>query len=97
MLVDELTISWDPAKAATNLIKHGVSFEEAVGVFFDSLAVTFADTLSSVDEQREITIGHSYRERLLVVVHAEAKRNKIRIISARVATRRERSSHEEGL
>jgi uncharacterized protein len=97
MSVGELAIEWDLLKATANLKKHGISFEEAMGVFFDGLAITYADLLSSVDEARELTIGHSYRERLLVVVHTELKQNRVRLISARLATRRERISYEEGL
>lgn len=84
---------WDRAKASANLRKHKVTFDEAVSVFYDPLSATFPDPDSSRSEERLITIGHSSRHRLLVVVHT--KRNEtIRIISARLATAHERKRHE---
>jgi uncharacterized DUF497 family protein len=80
---------WDPAKAAANLKKHRVSFEEAASVFLDPEALTFWDPDHSDEEEREITIGRSARRRMLFVAHAE-RDDRIRIISARRATRRER-------
>jgi uncharacterized DUF497 family protein len=85
----------DPAKAKANFGKHRVSLEEAVSVFLDPLAVTYPDPDHSDDEDREITIGHSARQRLLFVSHAQ-RGDRIRIISARAATRKERRQHEEG-
>jgi uncharacterized DUF497 family protein len=85
----------DPAKAKANIRKHRVSFEEAATVFLDPLAVTYPDPDHSDDEDREITIGHSARRRLLFVSHAQ-RGDQIRIISAREATRKERKQHEEG-
>jgi uncharacterized protein len=73
---------WDSHKAAANLLKHGVSFDEAVSVFGDGLALTFADTDHSEHETRSRTYGTSTKSRLLVVIHTE-RRNSIRIISAR--------------
>eukprot|EP01038_Epipyxis_sp_PR26KG_P018442 gene18442-26001_t len=73
---------WDNQKAQSNLLKHGVSFDEAVSVFGDALALTFSDSDHSMDEDRSRTYGISTKERLLVVVHTE-RRNSIRIISAR--------------
>jgi hypothetical protein len=87
---------WDPRKAASNLRRHRVSFEEAVGVFADPLARIFEDEDHSVAEQREIIIGHSARERLLLVAFSQ-RAVTIRIISARKATRHERKDYEEGL
>jgi uncharacterized DUF497 family protein len=84
---------WDPAKAARNLAKHGVSFDEASTVFGDPLAGTIVDPRHSGEEPRFITIGLSTRQRLIVVAHAE-REDRIRIISARRATRRERRSYE---
>jgi uncharacterized DUF497 family protein len=84
---------WDPKKSKRNLKKHGVSFEEAVTVFYDSLSATFDDPDHSVNEYRYITIGLSSRDRLLVIAHAEREES-IRIISARPATAHERKRHE---
>jgi uncharacterized DUF497 family protein len=82
---------WDPKKAAANLQKHGVSFEEAETVFEDDLGVYYPDTLH---EARLVLIGYTQRRRLLCVVHAEVKVDAIRIISARKATRREKTHYE---
>ena len=89
-----LIFEWDEQKARDNLAKHGVNFEEATAVFGDPLSVTIADLAHSADEERLIILGMSHRQRLLVVVHVE-RREKIRIISARAATRRERKDYEE--
>ena len=86
---------WDQAKAAGNLRKQGISFEEAASVFFDPRAYTFADPGHSVGERRFVTFGLSRTERLLVVVHSERGRS-LRIISARRATRNERGIYEQG-
>ena len=85
---------WDETKAAANLRKHGVPFEEAASVFSDPLAYTFGDPDHSVGEQRLLTFGFSQLGRLLAVVHAERGRA-IRIISARKATRHERGIYEQ--
>jgi len=77
-------------------MKHGVSFDEAVTVFGDPLSLTIEDLIQQTCEQRFVTIGASNIRRLLVVVHLE-RRDTIRIISARTATRRERQSYEEEL
>lgn len=87
---------WDADKAKRNLREHGVSFEEAGTVFLDPLAMTYPDPGHSNAEDREITIGYSKNQRLLFVSHVQ-RRNRIRIISARKATRREREQHEEGI
>jgi hypothetical protein len=84
-----MEIEWDSAKAANNLRKHGVSFEEASSVFYDPLAVTGADPDHSEGEERLITFGMSPAGQLLVVSHTE-RAEAIRIISARRATRTER-------
>jgi uncharacterized DUF497 family protein len=86
---------WDDQKAASNLSKHGVSFDEAVSVFGDGRALTFSGTDHSELEDRSRTYGISSKSRLLVVVHTE-RRNGIRIISARKATRYEKSIYENG-
>jgi len=88
-------IEWDPRKAASNLRKHGISFDEAYTVFDDELAFMFDDVQHSQDEPREILIGHSIRERLLVVCFTERQPDVLRIISARLATRAERNDYEE--
>ena len=86
---------WDANKAATNLRKHAVSFDEASTVFDDPLACIFDDEDHSAEEAREIIIGHSIRGRLLVVSFVERVHEVVRIISARSATRRERKDYEE--
>ena len=85
---------WDLAKAAKNLRKHRVSFEEASTVFADPLSLTIPDPDSSFDEARFITLGRSEVGRLLVVVHTERGETN-RLISARRATRQERTNYEE--
>lgn len=90
-----LKFEWGEDKAAANLAKHGVSFEEAATVFGDPLAITFADPDHSQGEARLLTFGvSSLRKRLLVVAHTERGR-KVRIISARRATKRERIIYEQ--
>jgi len=86
---------WDPEKAKANLRTHRLSFEEAATVFLDPLAVTYPDPDHSEEEKREITIGQSGRRRVVFVSHIQ-RGDRIRIISARKATRRERKQHEEG-
>jgi hypothetical protein len=85
---------WDPRKAAANLKKHGIDFHEAATVLDDTLSTTFPDTAHSAFESRFLTIGVSNRQRLLVVAHSE-EGEKVRIISARRATRHERRFYEE--
>ena len=89
-----LRFSWDPAKAAANLRKHGVSFIEASTAFTDPLSITIPDPDHSVGEERFVLVGRSGRGRLLIVSHAE-RSDLIRLISARLATRRERKTYEE--
>lgn len=84
----------DESKAVANLKKHGVSFEEAKTVFDNPLALIFDDEAHSVEEQREIIIGHSRKNRLLLVCFTE-RPNAIRVISARLATRKELEDYEE--
>ena len=90
-----LLFEWDRNKAQQNIKKHGISFEEATTVFGDLLSLTIRDPSHSIDDERFVIIGYSYKYRLLVVVHTE-RGNRIRIISARRATRRERKTYEEG-
>jgi len=88
-----MDFEWDPEKATLNRRKHGVSFEEAVTVFYDPLSATFDDADHSIGEQRLITVGFSAQGRLLVVSHTE-RGEALRIISARRATVQERKKHE---
>lgn len=88
-----MQFEWDTEKAKQNLKKHGVSFEEAVTVFYDPLSAAFDDPDHSADEYRYVTIGLSSRDRLIVVAHAERGEG-LRIISARPATAHERKRHE---
>ena len=85
---------WDPAKAIANLAKHGVTFEEALTVFMDPIARIHADPDHSEAESREIIVGHSIHQRLLLVSFAE-RGERVRLISARLATKRERRDYEE--
>jgi uncharacterized protein len=87
---------WDPVKAGSNLTRHGVSFAEATSVFLDPAALTFGDPDHSDEEEREITIGASATGRVLFVSHCPRGR-RIRIVSARKSTRRERSQYAEGI
>jgi len=89
-----MQFAWDKRKAASNLTKHGVSFTEAASVFGDPLSVTFPDPDHSEDEERFITIGMSETGQVLLFAHAD-RAGAIRIISARKATRAERSYYEE--
>jgi uncharacterized DUF497 family protein len=91
-----LSFEWDRAKAATNLRKHKVGFDEAATVYADPLARIFPDDAHSSEEAREILIGHSDRRRLLLVSFTERGSDVIRIISSRVATKVERQDYEEG-
>ena len=90
-----LRFEWDDNKAAANLQRHGVSFEEAQTVFYDPLARIFDDEAHAVEEHREIIIGHSINTRLLLVCFTERAPSLIRIFSARPATRKERKDYEE--
>ncbi len=92
--MDAPTFEWDPVKAVANLAKHGVSFEEAATAFQDPLARIHADPDLSVLEAREILIGHSAEGRLLLVAFT-GRRGRLRLISARKVTRRERRDYEE--
>ena len=89
-----MDFEWDDGKTAANEDKHEVGFEEAKTVFANPLAVIFDDGEHSDDETREIVIGHSQKNRVLLVSFTE-RSNRIRIISARQATRSERKDYEE--
>lgn len=85
-----IRFEWDSVKAAANIRKHGVSFEEAQSVFYDEFAVQFFDDDHSSDEERFLLLGMSTGARLLLVCHCERDAgNTIRIVSARKATKRE--------
>jgi uncharacterized DUF497 family protein len=84
---------WDPQKAEENLKKHGVAFQEALTVFADPLAKIFIDPDHSANERRELIIGHSSAQRLLIVSFTE-RGQRTRIIGARQTTARERSDYE---
>ena len=90
-----MNFEWDEAKAAANLEKHDVSFEEATSVFADPLYVDFFDPDHSETEQRYIIIGMSEAGRLLMASYAE-RDDAVRIISARELTAAERKAYEEG-
>ncbi len=90
-----MTYEWDPKKAEANQRKHGVSFEEAATVFQDLNAVTFEDPDHSDEEPREVTVGLSRSGRVLFLSHCD-RRKRIRIISARKATPKEREQYAEG-
>jgi len=91
---EEMEFEWDPDKAARNLAKHGVSFDEAARVFGDPLAMTYFDPDHSHEEDRFVTFGHSDQDRLLIVSHTD-REVRVRIISARAATRKERRQYEQ--
>jgi uncharacterized protein len=86
---------WDPDKAEANLQKHGVSFYEAATAVLDELAQVREDEIHSEEEIRYILIGRSFRGRTLVVAHA-VRGDRVRIISARVATPAETRAYEKG-
>lgn len=95
----ELQFTWDPAKAAANLAKHGVAFAQAATVFADVLALTVFDEAHSDFEERWFTLGMDAQGKLIAVSHTygaiEADGAMIRIISAREATRAERRQYED--
>lgn len=86
---------WDPTKAAANVAKHGVSFEEASTVFADPLSSVVADADHSLREERLVIFGVSDRGRVLAVMFTE-RGPRVRVISAREATRPERGAYEAG-
>lgn len=90
-----MTYEWDARKAAANLKKHRVSFADAATVFLDPLALTFPDPDHSSEENREITVGSTIKKQLVFVSHC-GRGERLRIISARLATRAERRHYEEG-
>lgn len=91
----ELAFEWDARKEQGNMAKHGVSFHEAATVFGDPLSWTFPDPDHSVSEERYLTIGLSLEGKTMVVSHTD-RGAKTRIISARLATPREKRDYEKG-
>ena len=87
---------WNNDKATLNLKKHGVSFEEALTVFWDEHGLIISDPEHSENEDRFVLLGMSENLRVLVVIHCE-RGESIRLISARVATKHERKQYEESL
>lgn len=90
-----MQFEWNPEKAEANLKKHGVSFEEANTVFGDFLARIFDDEEHSFEERRNGIVGHSTKNRLLIISYTEKENDTIRIISAREITPRERRKYED--
>jgi len=90
-----LLFEWDEVKARQNLKRHKVSFDEGKTIFNDPFLFTYPDIDSSEAEERYINIGLSVKNRVLVLIHTE-RQSKIRIISCRKATARERRHYEEG-
>lgn len=90
-----IEFEWDPDKAERNVKRHGVTFEEATTAFDDDLAHIVEDETHSFDEPRELLVGHSRRNRLLLVVFTERDAYTIRIISARLANGKERKNYEQ--
>ena len=90
-----MKFEWDRKKNNTNFVNHSVNFDEAKTVFEDAFAIIIDDIYHSDLEQREIIVGQSSKHRLLYVVFVE-RRNKIRIISARLLTSNERKRYEQG-
>ncbi len=91
-----LLFEWDPNKTRLNVKRHGISFDEASTAFRDPLSHTIGDPLHSENESRFVLIGRSVKGRILVIVHTE-RGDRIRIISARLATYKERSRYEENV
>jgi len=92
----DLSFEWDPRKESANRRKHRVSFAEAVAVFGNPLARIFDDPDHSGREARELIVGHSKQQRLFVVCFVQ-RGDRIRIFSARKATRQERQDYEKGV
>ena len=90
-----MEFEWDPSKAITNEKKHGINFSEATTVFGDPLELTISDPVHSSGEYRFLSIGKSTAGNLLVVSYTERQKNRVRIISARNATRKEQKYYEK--
>ncbi len=87
-----LIFEWDNNKARTNILKHGISFEEASTLFADENSITIDDPSHSLREKRSITMGFSVGKNMIVAVHTE-RAGTIRIISARLASRKEKKQY----
>lgn len=92
-----IEFAWDPVKDILNQRKHGISFEEAMTVFFDEEALLEFDELHSDEEERFRILGRSSRGNILIVVHCVREESVIRIISSRKATPNERKGYERSL
>jgi uncharacterized DUF497 family protein len=90
-----LSFEWDAKKATANAEKHGVTFEEAATAFGDPLSITIDDPDHSEEEERFVLVGMTHRARIVVVVHTDQGGDAVRLISARLATRRERKDYEQ--
>ena len=88
-----MDFEWDENKRHSNLIKHQVDFVDAVGVFYDDLAMTVEDP-DAINEQRLITIGMDFNLQVLIVVSMQRAGDIIRLISARKANKQERIQYE---
>ena len=96
--METLRFEWDPNKNEINKRKHGLSFETAKEVFYDECAILFDDPDHSVDEERFLIIGSLKSEQICIVSHCyRDNENRIRIISARRATKKEQRIYHEGI
>jgi hypothetical protein len=95
MYILAMEITWDPNKAETNFKKHGIRFSDAEMVLYDSFAMTIEEQIVA-NELRYVTVGADAVGRILAVVYSY-RSDKIRLISARKATRKERTQYEEGI
>lgn len=95
--MDTLRFEWDPNKNEVNKKKHGLSFETAKEVFYDEFAILFDDPDHSIDEDRFLIIGSIKTEQICIVSHCYRDDDRIRIISARKATKAEKQVYQEGI
>lgn len=96
--MDTLLFEWDPNKNEINKKKHGISFDTATEVFYDELAIVFDDPEHSVEEDRFLIIGMTRSEQICIVSHCYRDgENRIRIISARRATKAEQRTYHNGI
>lgn len=93
--MDNISFEWDDHKNQINIKKHQISFAEAMSVFYDDYAIVFDDPDHSIEEDRFLIIGKTIKEKTCIVSYCIRKRDVIRIISARKATKREREYYEE--
>ena len=95
--MDTLRFEWEPNKNEVNKKKHGLSFETAKEVFYDEFAILFDDPDHSIDEDRFLIIGSIKTEQICIVSHCYRDDDRIRIISARKATKAEKQVYQEGI